>query len=138
VAHRLLYFGALFYGSRPLRFWLNGDAVLSLGLLAEMLEATRKPYFEKQDALNRIRSRLTRLDSFPLNWVRYPITIALISTPNLLRAFAQSAETETYLKLNLLALGIKQYREEHGPYRKHLRRWHHNTLPPFRHGPHYQ
>ena len=110
----LLRFWALFYSSRPLRFWINGDAILSLGLLAEMVESTRKPYFEAQADVIRISDQLGRLDSFFHNWVRYPI--AMRSIPNLMRSRVQSAETETYLKLNLLALGIKQYHGDHGAF----------------------
>jgi serine/threonine protein kinase len=114
IEARLLHLGELFYGSRPLRFWLNGDAVLSLGILAEIVEISKRPYFEAQEEIKKITSQLNRKDPFFLNWVRYPISMSAI--PNLLRARMQSAETETYLNLNLLALGIKQYRKDHGTF----------------------
>ncbi len=38
--------GWTIYGSRPLRFWINGDEALYLEFMADYVEATRRPIYE--------------------------------------------------------------------------------------------
>jgi hypothetical protein len=94
------------YGSRPLRFWINGDEALYLEFMADYVEATRRPIYEARADLLRIDAAVAPLD----NWLHPVMSMALVSVTGMAEG---AAHLESRAVRARLRLALERYRARH-------------------------
>lgn len=94
------------YGRGPLRFWANWDEVLSLALLTDALESSRRPAPESLPDLRRIDKEVERMVS-----QTHPM---LVMFPSITGTVEKAARIDGALAQARIRVALEQYRRKKG------------------------
>jgi hypothetical protein len=94
------------YGRGPLRWWGNWDEILQINLMADSLDATRRPPYEALPDLRRIDREVERLTS-----MAHPM---LVMFPSVRSTVERVARADGGLARARIRVALERYRRETG------------------------